>query len=1138
MDRTTSRPKPRAGGFSLVVSVALLSLLALLAVGLLGLSSVSLRTSSRQEARRSAEANARVALVLAIGQLQRELGPDTRVSAPAAILDGSPETPALDGLPRSGEMVGVWDAWSPRMRDATDMSNAGPDYAEAKGSRFRRWLASSPDPTATAEESWIRQAPGDASLALFTTDRAGFEMRAEWIPSGDNGALAWATVQENTKARLLPGGYHGERWAGNDALMAPGRTGFELSDALAAADGDDAPALFAKLVSAGEVALSELAGPAYDPATVEPDFSVHARGLLTNVVDGGLRHDLTSAFEMPESAFNAPRLGQRDNPFVDAGDPRFGGERVLFEPGSGFAPEVFVEDRYGTATVQHYFKNSHLPTFTTLRSHYRTWRHLYPGTHGLTARERRQSGAAWPDAAESVQGVMPVLDRVLFFLQAAVRADGTMQLLVTPIVTLWNPYNTAIDCEGFTVYPWLDFPVNITWNGEGGTGDTPRKQVWLSNFLSSGDTGEGRTRVPYFLLKLTADGSDSPSGPIPFAPGEVRVFSLVNPGPQPFLRTAGEDERKLLMKPVDGLADLNTEGGLLVPMDEAVRDHDEYNYRLKEDARIRARLEYTRDQHKYYVVMEDLGRWQGREPFVVANVQVDSGGGAEQAPESPWIYYEDLIEEAVPLGVLETFHRTARGEGGGERRSDLAFTNNPLQRDATSLLTGTLTRFESSPHVDATLRGITDIIGSGLEITLDGRRSYYGESNSAATGRERLSFVELPRSPLVSLASLQHADLSASVYAPMNQFGNSWASPYVMLDRVHMLMRTARPMGADFYDSCYLANEALWDSCFFSGLAPEFSRSGGGGTGAWDRDMVTIRREAAEVARGFMLDPADTPGRVARFRPWRGERPAAEVADRVAGPEAPLLMAAHLMVDGAFNVNSTRVEAWKAMLAANRGLEFEAADADGGDRGVSSGERTPLPRMQHPTGEEGDAWFGFRSLDDRQVTALAEALVEEVKRRGPFQSLGEFVNRRIENSDLGRTGAVQAAIDRSGINDAYLFDSFDTRSFRLGSNLSSDRTGVGIPGYLTQADLLQPLAPALSVRSDCFVVRAAGEARDADGALLARAVCEAVVQRVPELIDSSQDAALPPADWNPVNERFGRRLRVVSMRWLSPEEIS
>jgi hypothetical protein len=178
---------------------------------------------------------------------------------------------------------------------------------------------------------------------------------------------------------------------------------------------------------------------------------------------------------------------------------------------------------------------------------------------------------------------------------------------------------------------------------------------------------------------------------------------------------------------------------------------------------------------------------------------------------------------------------------------------------------------------------------------------------------------------------------------------------------------------------------------------------------------------------------------------------------------------------------------------------------------------------------------------------LARAIVRQVRERGPFLSMAEFVNRRLGTDDTARSGALQAAIDESGINLAAARDA--NAGFEIPANLLGDYryadvaagTGPsyqGAPGFLTQADLLTVLGNAATPRSDTFTIRGYGEARDANQRVVATAVCEAVVQRFPDWIDPADAVETAPGDLKSVANRvFGRRYQIVSFRWLGDDEI-
>jgi hypothetical protein len=221
------------------------------------------------------------------------------------------------------------------------------------------------------------------------------------------------------------------------------------------------------------------------------------------------------------------------------------------------------------------------------------------------------------------------------------------------------------------------------------------------------------------------------------------------------------------------------------------------------------------------------------------------------------------------------------------------------------------------------------------------------------------------------------------------------------------------------------------------------------------------------------------------------------------------------------------------------------------------------------------------------VRTLAGHIVVEVKKRGPFLSLADFINRRLvdRNDETSHMSALDAAIMAAGLNAKFSSDPIHLTTslnaagdepedrdnnhldFRNGyryQNSSGQATTTqprskawGMPGFLTQGDLLEPLAPALTTRGDTFVIRAYGESGD-DSGIKARAWVEATAVRTPRYLEHRDsgatgtngnaplDAALQidfssgqitEGNLSDINRRFGREFKVKSFRWLHPEEI-
>ena len=104
--RRRTIPRESEHGFALVACIMLVTLLMVLALGLLSLSTIELRRSTNDQHAAVARANARMAMINAIGQLQENLGPDQRVSATAEILGDGVKQPHWTGVWRTRKADG------------------------------------------------------------------------------------------------------------------------------------------------------------------------------------------------------------------------------------------------------------------------------------------------------------------------------------------------------------------------------------------------------------------------------------------------------------------------------------------------------------------------------------------------------------------------------------------------------------------------------------------------------------------------------------------------------------------------------------------------------------------------------------------------------------------------------------------------------------------------------------------------------------------------------------------------------------------------------------------------------------------------------------------------------------------------
>lgn len=1244
------RPRGPCAGFALLITVTLLAFLVLLLVSLASLTRVETQVAANSQTLAQARQNALFAASLALGQLQKYAGPDRRVTARADITTAGDKLTRISGEPVVNDVknplwTGVWDSskWEPLTGkyDGAVRGRTKPDPVTwlvsgnedaASPLKYTPKSALPASGAATPKQILVNgiAADGSADAANPRVEVPVVAIESDDIPvvSGKQavGHYAWWIGDEGLKARLsqvappavadsakpvspASSGAEFYYWK----AMSPARAGGELAGPAAGsryfpdfnsvfaatAAGESLRAGLRSVISPPQFTLmpAPSSGGAIVPAVAfrrnEPSFTVLSRGVLSDTVRGGLRLDLTRYLE----------TGQTDGAF-NADDPIY-------------ADAALAGGRQ--------------PAFALLKSWYDIGRGLSGGGFGATAGVQPETVSG---NAITAQGVFPVITRYQIGYAAMSAGPGSpFTLLIHPSVVLWNPHNVTLAATDLVLELEEDMAMRfMAFAGSTGSAAEAADAATVQ-YLTSSTEGSS---YKYGAVRLAGLGLSAAGNPAVFrmripgvqmAPGEVLVFSLQG-------NAAGGDSAETAppqgassaafpaMAPVwNDRAFLKVDTGLTLNAAPPIPSGKSLWCRVGSDAlspyRYKARL-YRRSDYPSGQALQSLevayttGASGTHDP---ANSQNDPGYSLSGGPPLDSTAYRTtgavmrtpydsassvasgtaMFAPAVPYGIFNV--RAAYGVNTSFERSSQFYAGDPFFRTygSKSLPTPPLDP-DLAADRDRGFTGPADTSRSGPGGQTQGSYSVffdYPRPETAVGGNAA-------RPVVVSLGEFQHADLGSNALNATYAFGNSWPDPRIARESVAGKWGGFPAPAADqavfsgndylLRDTSYLANHALWDRFFLS----------------------TIPQGTANAPFGAATVLPNT-----RLRPVAGMIAGKAGYPDLADVRNTRAAAGSLLLDGAFNVNSTSVDAWRALLGGLADLTLP--DAGWSQGGIPSGStaapaarglRHAYSRFLLPRGAAFDqtlftagtangvlsraAWTGARYLTDAEIDTLARNIVEEVKVRGPFMSLADFVNRRLVTADdddalastgdltkhrlkVGALGALQKAIlnlpDVSqGLNAAlnqpavastggFTYSAggsftprvpLDTVStsvgFRAMRNYPSQlelltggllgQLAYGAPGFLTQADVLQKIGPVLAARSDTFVIRTYGDSvNPATGAVDSRAWCEVIVQRLPEFVDPQQPPETDTASLNTLNRDFGRRYRMVSFRWLSPADL-
>jgi len=1126
-------------GFSLISVILVLALLLILITGLAAYLRVETAASAGGLRQVQAEQYAKLGLRSALLALQTDAGPDQRATAVSNIMPNCAD--------RNRYWTGVWDS------PTGDFLQWLVSCSDAEGNPTPLTALEAPEQADVFEESPRTVRLLDTgSVAENETVTAGVVS----APAADgpySGEFAWWVGDEGVKAKFLPV----DPWDGTEdawkRLSASPRVAVESMSggaAIGELEGDQ----FQHLTTMEQLPYLQSGMEDFVQDRFH-DLTTYSHGVLSDTRNGGLRRDLTHAFE--NDAVFEREFEQSDQIFYFLEDDEFHDwlqSTSFSSPGSNYTG----------------------PNWGNLRSYYQLKEDFSPGdalnftAHPPGRRMEQHEPYVSTTSTHSYttnSPVFPVQSRIQltigveFEKLSETTTDGVIEerfapvLRIYPLVVISNPYNVRLTSAGRHVTRWT---LNPLIHFQVGTNPLVDFNLYETFVLQPRDTGgfdpvrpEARTRDVFTL-----------------DPGESLIFGLEAMGSLSESAVAEDGEpTTAFMRKVN---DVNARGYYRLPL---VSPHIH-----------RASTRGASDQHSAHQIATTprFGLTQEEMDDLIVVRRTDEATGL--------LISQDEVDIGILFGKFTmSWHNQISPNSGLQRYDGLMggfndptltmdndgsfFFNVPLEGDhklatwrfgfrstmetdhPARWIDGNFRPIYIQPRYEARVQGLKQGVGSNVEGALivsgygnprgvfpgnvwempgtaDGKyRAFWGPGISGSTGasnpnaddQTNVILFDVPRYPLLSLGQLQHANIGHYSFHALYPISNSYAPP--LLGRNEAWRRLQPAAVFPVIDHSYNINNTLWDSYFFSAIPQD------------GLDQNTIEA----LFRGEEQLPNS---RLRLYRP-AGLRVTPESLSEPADPLVFATAAGQLLIDGPFNVNSTSEEAWRAILGGLNDMEVPHRNAVAPEFSEvsSSGDGIAISRFSMPFGDDENYWTGFRRISQTQIDRLAEEIVRQVRLRGPFLTLGQFVNRKLSNDlELSASGALQSALDNvPEINSTSDIVSGAAPLESYGDLFAPTPPGpqsTGAPGHILQADILQTIGPILTVRSDTFRIRAYGAVRnDVTGRILAEAWCEAIVQRLPDPVGEYQTVAAYRQALAQPPQSEGRKFRIVGFRWLSPDEV-